>query len=85
MSIYWVGLVVVVAAFILSFFLKAAPLREKSALQENADDEAALLAQNAAAATGALVAPGAADAADDSDDSDDKGSATDVRSGKPDS
>ena len=82
MSIYWVGLVVVLAAFILSFFLKAAPLREKSALQENADDEVALLAQNAAAATGALVAPGAAD---DSDDSDDKGSATDFRSGKPDS
>ena len=84
-SIYWVGLVVVLAAFILSFFLKAAPLREKSALQENADDEAALLAQNAAAATGALVAPGAADDSDDSDDSDDKGSATDFRSGKPDS
>jgi EmrB/QacA subfamily drug resistance transporter len=43
-SVFWVSLAVVLVAFVLSFFLKATPLREKSALQENADDEAALLA-----------------------------------------
>jgi EmrB/QacA subfamily drug resistance transporter len=48
-SVFWVSLAVVLVAFVLSFFLKATPLREKSALQENADDEAALLAQHAAA------------------------------------
>jgi hypothetical protein len=47
-SVFWVSLAVVLVAFVLSFFLKATPLREKSALQENADDEAALLAQHAA-------------------------------------
>jgi EmrB/QacA subfamily drug resistance transporter len=56
-TIYWVGLAVVLVAFVLSFFLKAAPLRQKSALQENADNEAALAAQAAAAETGAMVAP----------------------------
>jgi hypothetical protein len=56
-TVYWVGLAVVLVAFVLSFFLKAAPLRAKSALQENADNEAALLAQSAAAETGALVSP----------------------------
>lgn len=43
-SVFWVSLAVVLVAFVLSFFLKATPLCEKSALQENADDEAALLA-----------------------------------------
>ncbi|CAN5388940.1 MDR family MFS transporter [soil metagenome] len=56
-TVYWVALAVVLLAFILSFFLKAAPLRAKSALQENSDNEAALKAQLAAAETGALVAP----------------------------
>ena len=69
-TIYWVGLGVVLVAFILSFFLKAAPLREKSALQENADNEAALLAQEAAEMTGAIVSPGeAAGASSTVDDS----------------
>ncbi len=58
-TVYWVALAVVAVAFVLSFFLKAAPLRAKSALQENADNDAAVLAQNAASATGALVAPDA--------------------------
>ncbi|MGL4338807.1 MAG: MDR family MFS transporter [Rhodoglobus sp.] len=49
-TIYWVALAVVAVAFVLSFFLKASPLRDKSALQENADNEAALLAQDAAVA-----------------------------------
>jgi len=57
-SVFWVSLAVVLVAFVLSFFLKATPLREKSALQENADDEAALLAQHAADLTGAPLEPG---------------------------
>ncbi len=52
---YWLSFFVVLVAFLLSFFLKAAPLRQKSALQENA--EAAVAAQRAAEQTGALVAP----------------------------
>ncbi len=59
-SIFWVALVVVLVAFVLSWFLKTAPLRSKSALQENAENEAALVAQSAADATGALVEPGTA-------------------------
>jgi len=62
-TIYWVGLGVVLLAFVLSFFLKAAPLREKSALQENADADAAIVAQAAAAEAGAMLAPDVADAA----------------------
>ncbi len=59
-TIYWVGLAVVLVAFVLSFFLKTAPLRAKSALQENADNEAAIAAELAAAEAGAMVAPFAA-------------------------
>jgi EmrB/QacA subfamily drug resistance transporter len=56
-SVYWVALAVVLVAFVLSFFLKAAPLRAKSALQENADADAAVIAQEAADLAGAMVAP----------------------------
>lgn len=63
-TVYWVALGVVLTAFVLSFFLKVTPLREKSALQENAAEDAALLAQAAAAETGALIAPVAADEVD---------------------
>lgn len=56
-TIYWVGLAVVLVAFVLSFFLKTAPLRQKSALQEKAETEAAIAAQLAAAETGAMLAP----------------------------
>ncbi|MFM9876527.1 MAG: MDR family MFS transporter [Rhodoglobus sp.] len=56
-SVYWVALGVVLIAFVLSFFLKAAPLRGKSALQENADADAAVVAQEAAELAGAMVAP----------------------------
>ncbi len=56
-SVYWVALAVVAVAFVLSFFLKAAPLRAKSALQENADNDAAIAAEAAAAEMGAMVAP----------------------------
>lgn len=56
-TVFMVSLVVVLIAFVLSFFLKATPLRAKSALQENADNEAAVLAQKAAGGSGALLAP----------------------------
>ncbi|ROS48973.1 MDR family MFS transporter [Frigoribacterium sp. PhB24] len=62
-TVFWVALAVVLVAFALSFFLKATPLRQKSAIDEAADDaravaaDAALSAQAAAARTGSLVAP----------------------------
>jgi EmrB/QacA subfamily drug resistance transporter len=54
---FWVSLVVVLVAFILSFFLKATPLRQKSAIQEVADQDAAILATQAAEMMGALLEP----------------------------
>jgi EmrB/QacA subfamily drug resistance transporter len=57
---FWVGLVVVVAAFILSFFLKATPLRAKSALQEVADADEVILATRAAEMVGAQINPSTA-------------------------
>jgi len=59
-SIFWVALGVVLVAFALSWFLKTTPLRAKSALQENAENDAALEAQAAADLSGALVEPGTA-------------------------
>jgi hypothetical protein len=60
-TVFWVSLIVVLIAFVLSFFLKAAPLRAKSGIQEAADnaaEEEAVFAQRAADQTGALVEPG---------------------------
>ncbi len=48
-TVFWVAFAVAAVAFVLSWFLKTPPLREKSALQEAAD---------AAKAAGAMVAPG---------------------------
>jgi EmrB/QacA subfamily drug resistance transporter len=48
-TVFWVGLIVVAIAFLLSWFLKATPLRAKSALQEAADR---------AHEGGAMVSPG---------------------------
>ncbi|WP_375400883.1 MDR family MFS transporter [uncultured Amnibacterium sp.] len=48
-SVFWVGLAVMVVAFVLSLFLKTTPLRAKSALQEAADN---------AHEGAAMVAPG---------------------------
>lgn len=59
-QVYWIGLVVVTIAFILSWFLKATPLRQKSAMQEAADEDAVLLAENAAEIMGSMVEPGTA-------------------------
>ena len=66
-TVFWVSLFVVLTAFVLSFFLKAPPLRSTSALQEAADENAAELAvqaeltrdaQRAADTMGALIEPG---------------------------
>ena len=40
-QVYWVAMIVVLVAFVLSLFFKTPPLRAKSALQEAADDAAA--------------------------------------------
>ncbi|WP_431219351.1 MDR family MFS transporter [Leifsonia xyli] len=47
-QVYWVAMIVVLVAFILSLFFKTPPLRAKSALQEAADDAAAADAAKAA-------------------------------------
>ena len=54
---FWVSLIVVLVAFVLSFFLKATPLRQKSAIQEVADQDAAILATQAAEMVGAPLEP----------------------------
>jgi low affinity Fe/Cu permease len=59
-TVYWIGLGVVLVAFILSWFLKATPLRQKSAMQEAADEDASLLAERAADMMGSMVEPGTA-------------------------
>lgn len=74
-TIFWVSLGVAAVAFLLSFFLKAVPLRAKSAAQEAADQRAAeqlsLEAQAAANEAGAIFeAPAFVDAPDDSEDAD---------------
>ncbi|WP_100343050.1 MDR family MFS transporter [Compostimonas suwonensis] len=69
-TVFWVSLAVVLVAFVLSFFLKATPLRAKSALQESADLDAALAAETAAAEMGALVDPGTVTGAIEQDGSD---------------
>ncbi|AWR20706.1 MDR family MFS transporter [Aurantimicrobium photophilum] len=59
-TIYQIGLVVVAIAFILSWFLKATPLRQKSAMQEAADEDALLIAERSAEMMGSMVEPGTA-------------------------
>ena len=54
---FWVSLVVITVAFILSWFLKATPLRAKSALQEVADADEAILATKAAQTVGSPIEP----------------------------
>ncbi|MEW1808498.1 MDR family MFS transporter [Pseudarthrobacter sp. NPDC080039] len=61
-SIYWVGFGVIVLAFILSWFFKVPPLRQRSALQEQADaqgtaDDLGSDAALAAAESGAMTGP----------------------------
>ena len=56
-TVFQVSLVVVLIAFVLSWFLKATPLREKSGLQETADADAAILAQQAGNTVGAPLQP----------------------------
>jgi hypothetical protein len=59
-SIYWIGFFVLAVAFALSWFLKATPLRQKSAMEEAADEDALLLAERAADMMGAMIEPGTA-------------------------
>jgi EmrB/QacA subfamily drug resistance transporter len=54
---FWVSLAVVAVAFILAFFLKATPLRQKSALEEVADQDEAILATRAANTLSSGLAP----------------------------
>ncbi|HEY5230382.1 MAG TPA: MDR family MFS transporter [Galbitalea sp.] len=54
---FWVSLVVITIAFVLSLFLKATPLRVKSALQEVADQDEAILATRAANTLSSGLAP----------------------------
>jgi hypothetical protein len=54
---FWVSLVVITIAFVLSLFLKATPLRVKSALQEVADQDEAILATKAANTLSSGLAP----------------------------
>ncbi|MDH2445192.1 DHA2 family efflux MFS transporter permease subunit [Amnibacterium sp. CER49] len=71
-GIYWVGLIVILIAFVLSLFFKVPPLRQRSALQEQADNAAAkdtieVEAGSAAATAGAHVGPmaGSVESVDD--------------------
>jgi len=67
-TVFWLSAAVVAVAFVLSFFLRAQPLREKSAIQEAHDqrsadaaaDELAMEAQEAANTVGAYASPGLA-------------------------
>ncbi|WP_411557073.1 MDR family MFS transporter [Plantibacter sp. MPB07] len=67
-TVFWVSFAVVAVAFVLSWFLKAPPLRAKSALQErtdaqaaedaeDAEDELSLAAQRAAELAGSQLSP----------------------------
>ncbi|PYY37558.1 MFS transporter [Curtobacterium sp. MCPF17_046] len=64
-TVYWVGLAVVLVAFVLTWFFRVPPLRKTSALQEQADaarksaddDRLTVDAQQAAAGSGSLVSP----------------------------
>lgn len=78
-TVFWLAAAVVAFAFVLSFFLKAQPLREKSAVQEAHDarlaesddqlaDELSMDAQVAANTMGAYAAPGLAADHEESDD-----------------
>jgi hypothetical protein len=61
--VYWVGLAVMLLAFVLSWFFKTPPLRRRSALQERADalntaDDLEIDAIDAAAGAGVPTGPG---------------------------
>ena len=56
-SVFWLSLAVIGVAFVLSFFLKATPLRGKSAIQEVADQDEAIQATKAANTLSSGLAP----------------------------
>ena len=62
--VYWIGLDVMLLAFVLSWFFKTPPLRNRSALQERADalstaDDLEVDAIDAAVGAGTPTGPGA--------------------------
>jgi EmrB/QacA subfamily drug resistance transporter len=59
-SVYWICLVVAIIAFVLSWFLKTPPLRQRSGIEELAARDAAVMAEKAADQMGAMVDPGTA-------------------------
>jgi len=59
-SVYWISFIVLAIAFVISWFVKSVPLRQKSAMQEAAHADAALLAESAAEMMGSMVEPGTA-------------------------
>ena len=60
LSVYWICLVVSIIAFVLSWFLKTPPLRQRSGIEELAARDAAAMAEKAADQMGAMVDPGTA-------------------------
>ena len=63
-QVYWVAMIVVLVAFVLSLFFKTPPLRAKSALQEAADAKSDAAAAEAAAAGERRPVPAGAVASD---------------------
>ncbi|KQR50892.1 MFS transporter permease [Leifsonia sp. Leaf336] len=63
-QVYWVAMIVVLIAFVLSLFFKTPPLRAKSALQEAADAKSDAAAAEAAAAGERQPVPAGAVASD---------------------
>ncbi len=59
-TIYWICLVVSLIAFVLSWFLKTVPLRQRSGIDEIAARDAAISAEMIAEEMGAMVDPGTA-------------------------
>uniref|UniRef100_A0A942SZF4 MFS transporter n=1 Tax=Neobacillus citreus TaxID=2833578 RepID=A0A942SZF4_9BACI len=55
-TIYWVGLGVILLAFVLTWFFRVPPLRQRSALQERADEAGAPSAQDELEAEAGLAA-----------------------------
>ncbi len=56
-TVFWVAFIVVMIAFVLSWFFRTPALRAKSALQEAADERAQVVAKQAADEMGAMIEP----------------------------
>jgi HAMP domain-containing protein len=80
-TVFWVSLLIILVAFILSWFLKATPLRAKSALQEVADADEAIMATRAANTLSSGLAPDLDTASIPVQQADDEAEATSVGKG----